>query len=270
MSIRCFAVAAAIAVASLPAHAGAIHVQWDSVTGATGYRVHYGSQSGQYNQSRDVGNTTSAVIDNLADCSAWYLAVKAYNSAGESPTFSNEISGWPRPVVGASSPSAEIQGAQFTLNLSGSNFQPGATLEIDNPNVFLDSAAVVSCNQIQVAATVEPTSEGVRPAEVGRFTLTVTNPDDVYGERSLAFEVRVNPARFDLDHRPGPSQGRVDGRDTIWLSRLFGSQEGDASYYPDSDLNGDGWVDGLDLVYLASDFGRCWDGAAWTANACQP
>jgi hypothetical protein len=270
MSLRNLALAAAVAIAVLPAHAGAIHVQWDSVTGATGYRVYFGSEQGQYNQSRDVGNTNSAVVDGLPDCSPSFLAIKAYNPAGESRTFSNEITGWPRPEVGAASPLAEIQGTQFTLDLSGSNFQPGARLEIDNPDVFLDSPAVVSCNQIQVAATVEPNAEGVRPAEIGRFKLTVVNPDDVFGERAGAFEVRVNPSRFDIDHRPGPSQGRIDGRDTIWLSRLFGSQEGDASYFPDSDFNGDGWVDGQDLVHVASNLGRCWNGAAWTADSCQP
>ena len=39
-------------------------------------------------------------------------------------------------------------------------------------------------------------------------------------------------------------------------------------YDPDFDFDGDGWVDGQDLAYLASNMGRCWDGAAWTLAAC--
>jgi hypothetical protein len=119
-----------------------------------------------------------------------------------------------------------------------------------------------------VAATIEPTADGVRAAQIGPYTVTVVNPDDVFGSRNGAFEVQVDPSRFDLDDRDGPSRGRLDGRDTIWLSRLFGSQEGDADYYPDSDFNGDGWVDGEDLAYLASNLGRCWDGAGWNVGSC--
>jgi len=267
MSIRLFAGASVLAAALLPVHAGAVHLRWDAVPQATGYRVYYGTQSRQYTASVNAGNTTSTVVNGLADCQTWYLAVKAYNAAGESPSFSNEILGWPRPEVASSSPSSGIQGGQLTLNVAGANFQPGASIEVDNPDVFLASP-VVTCNQIRVAATVEPTARGVRPAEVGRFKVTVVNPDDVFGERSNGFEVTLDPARFDLDQRQGPSRGRLDGRDTIWLSRLFGSREGDNTYHPDSDFNGDGWVDGQDLAYVASNLGRCWSGTAWSSAAC--
>jgi len=265
MSIRRCVLACIALVIVWPAQAGSIHMRWDTVSDSTGYRVYYGRTAGQYTDSVDVGNTTSAVVNGLEDCTEWYLAVKAYNSVGESPSFSNEIVGWARPEVTQPAPKAAIQGAQFTLDISGSNFQPGADVEVDNPNVFFDSATVLSCNQIQVAATIEPTADGVRPAEIGLYTVTVVNPDDVFGSRSGAFEV---PARFDIDDREGPSRGRLDGRDAIWLSRLFGSREGDASYYPDSDFNGDGWVDGEDLSLLGSEFGRCWDGAGWSVRVC--
>jgi hypothetical protein len=269
MSIRrCVLSCIALTLAFLPGHAGSILLSWDSVSGATGYRVYYGRSSGQYTQSRDVGNTTSADIGGLEDCTEWFLAVKAYNSVGESPGFSNEIVGWARPMVTGPSPNAGIQGAQFTLDISGSNFQPGADVQVDNPDVFFDSPTVLSCNQIQVAATIEPTSGGVRPARIGQYTVTVVNPDDVYGSQAGAFQVEIAPRRFDLDTREGPSRDRIDGRDTVWLSMLFGSREGDPTYYPDSDFNGDGWVDGEDLAYLASSLGGCWDGVGWSVRAC--
>jgi len=269
MSIRRCVLACIALLIAWPAQAGSIHVRWDAVSGATGYRVYYGRTAGQYGDSVNVGNTTSTVVDGLTDCTEWHLAVKAYNSVGESPSFSNEIVGWARPEVTQPSPEAAIQGSQLTLDISGSNFQPGADVEVDNPNVFFDSPTVLSCNQIQVAATIEPTARGVRPAEIGQFTVTVVNPDDVFGSQSGAFEVLINPARFDLDDREGPSRGRLDGRDTIWLSHPFGSREGDAGYYPDADFDGDGWVDGADLAYLnAGFFGSCWDGAGWSVRVC--
>lgn len=260
---------AALGVAvSHTVEAGSIALQWDPVRGAKGYRVHYGAESGRYDHVLDVGASESATITNLTECTTWYLAVKAYNGAGESPDFSNEVSGWPRPEVISVSPPARIQGSQFTLAVEGANFQPGATLEIDNPYVFLDSSTTVSCKRIEVAATIEPTARGVRPAEIGRYSLTVVNPDEVFGVSRPLFEVQVDPARFDLDRRPGPSEGRLDGRDTNWLSRLFAAREGTADYYPDADFNGDGWIDGNDLAYLVSNLGGCWTGADWSFAAC--
>ena len=144
-----------------------IEIDWTDAEPASdvvGYRVYYGTSSGNYSQSVNVGNTTSTTLTGLANCTDWYAAVKAYNGAGESPEFSNEISGWACPIVNTPSPASGIQGTQFTLNIHGSNFQSGATVEIDNPNVRLDSPAVLSCDQIQVAATIEPTG-APRPFE---------------------------------------------------------------------------------------------------------
>jgi hypothetical protein len=250
------------------AEAGTISIEWDPIPGAQGYRVHYGSESGNYSKVHKVGNATSTTIKGLSDCTTWYLAVRAHNGRAESVEFSNEISGWPRPEVRSAGPRASIQGSRLTLEILGTNFQPGATVEVDNPHVSLDSAVALSCKRVQVSAAIEPTAPGVRAAEVGRYAVTVSNPDNVFGAAPDLFEVRVDPARFDLDHRSGPSEGRLDGRDTIWLSRYFGTREGQADHHPDPDFNGDGWVDGIDLAYLASDLGKCWDGEKWSLAAC--
>jgi hypothetical protein len=255
-------------VLAAPIHAGTISLGWDAVQGATGYRIYYGTSSAQYPSNLNVGNVTEATVTGLTDCTSWFLAVKAYNSFGESPDFSGEISGWPRPVLNTASPPAALQGAQFTLDVRGTNFRAGSTVEIDNPYVFLGPPAVPSCSQIQVAATIEPTARGARPAEIGQYSLSVVHPDDVFGTRVGLFEVQINPERFDVYRDPGPSEGRIDARDIHRLSRLFGSREGDPTYDRDADLDGDGWLDGNDLAHLASNLGRCWNGTTWIAAAC--
>jgi hypothetical protein len=266
-SIRSLIGAAVLLSLSVPATAGTVSLAWDPASGAAGYRVYYGSSSGSYTQSVDVGSATSATVSGLGDCQSWYLAVKAYNNAGESPGFSNEITGWPAPRVDSTSPSSRKQGDQFTLDINGANFRSGATVQADNPNVFLGSPSI-QCNQISVATTIEPTAAGVRAAEVGPLTVSVDNPDTTFDDGVGVFDVLVNPARFDISADPGPSQGRLDGRDTILLSTLFGSQEGDAVYDPDADYDGDGWIDGQDLAYLAGNLGKCWNGSEWTVSAC--
>ena len=265
-----FAAIAGLAVllaAGVPASAGTISLAWDPVAGATGYRVYYGTQSGVYTQSTQVSGS-SANLGNLQDCTTWYVAVKAYNAVGESDQFSQEIAGWPRPAITSATPSAAKQGEQMVIEVTGTNYQNGALIEFDNPNVLLTSTEVVSCGRMRVLATVEPTAANVRPAQIGALTITIANPDDVFGEKSNAFQVVVNPSRFDVNASDNSTRGRLDGKDTVWMSRLFGGNEGTSLYDPDFDFDGDGWVDGQDLAYLASNMGRCWDGSAWTIAAC--
>ena len=72
-----------------------------------GYRLHYGTSSGRYPQSVDVGNTTSSVLSGLAENTRYYSVVTAYNSAGLESFPSNEISFVTRPslpTISAESP----------------------------------------------------------------------------------------------------------------------------------------------------------------------
>ncbi len=57
----------------------------------TGYRVSYGTTSGQYTNTIGVGNTTSYTVTNLLSGSTYYFAVQAYNAAGTGP-YSSEVS----------------------------------------------------------------------------------------------------------------------------------------------------------------------------------
>ena len=251
-----------LALAGSAPRAGSVDLEWDPVPAATGYRVYYGLGSGQYTLSKDVGNRTTTTMSGLTDCTDYYMAVKAYNAFGESDEFSNEVFGWARPSLVAPAP-AVMQGKQITVDLNGANFKPGALVEIDNPHVSIASVSVPSCTRIQLLATVDPLTPGVRAAQIGSFEVTVQNPSDVFGKKSDAFKVTINPARFDVNKSDTKTRDRLDGKDTVWLSRTFGARAGEALYAPDHDFTGDGWIDGDDLAYLASNLGRCWNGSAW-------
>jgi hypothetical protein len=251
-----------LALAGSLVQAGSVDLEWDPVPEASGYRVYYGLVSGQYTKVKDVGNGTTTTMDSLTDCTDYFMAVKAYNAYGESVEFSNEVFGWARPTVSGNAP-AVMQGQQLTVELNGANFKPGALVEVDNPHVALTSVAVPTCNRIQFLATVDPLAPGLRAAEVGSFEVTVQNPSDVFGKKSNAFTVTINPARFDVNKSDPKTRDRLDGKDTVWLSRTFGAQAGDPLYAPDHDFTGDGWIDGDDLAHLAANLGRCWSGSAW-------
>lgn len=259
------------AAAAMPmVQAGEISLQWDAVAGATGYRVYHGAESGVYSPDYVSTSSNSAIITGLADCQVHYVAIKAFNSAGLSPEFSNELSGWPRPEISSTTPSSATQGDQIVMDIMGANFNDGAVVDLGNPHVNLTAVTRIGCNHIQLIATIEPTAINIRPAQIGRLDLTISNPDSVFGVKSAAFEVLINPARFDVNKTDAVTNNRIDGKDTVYLSRQFGLNESNPNYEADYDFDGDGWVDGDDLAYVASNLGRCWSttSKSWSLSAC--
>jgi len=73
--------------------AHAIVLAWDpnEEPDVTGYRVHYGTASGQYSEIIDVGNATSAPIEDLLPGTTYFFAVTAYNSLNVESLPSDEI-----------------------------------------------------------------------------------------------------------------------------------------------------------------------------------
>jgi hypothetical protein len=69
------------------------NVDGTPITGLQGFRVHYGTASGQYTQSVLIASPdiTSAVIEGLTSAT-WYFAVKAISSSGVESAFSSEAS----------------------------------------------------------------------------------------------------------------------------------------------------------------------------------
>ena len=111
-------IAAAMAIGillwgALPLHASQpVSLEWDvnSEPDIVGYRLHYGTSSGQYTTSVDVGNLTRATIQNLADENAYFFTVTAYNMAGLESQTSNEAV---RPAI---PPDPTIGAPTFVIN----------------------------------------------------------------------------------------------------------------------------------------------------------
>jgi hypothetical protein len=66
---------------------------WDANTeaGITGYRLHYGTASGNYSQSAEVGTATSTTVSDLTVGQTYYFVVTDYNAAGLESLPSNEV-----------------------------------------------------------------------------------------------------------------------------------------------------------------------------------
>ena len=71
--------------------AAQVTLAWDASTGPdlAGYKLYYGTSSGSYPFSVDVGNVTSYTLSGLLEGQIYYLAATAYNvSLNEKPCLS--------------------------------------------------------------------------------------------------------------------------------------------------------------------------------------
>jgi Bacterial Ig domain/Fibronectin type III domain len=73
--------------------AQSVSLLWDanSDRDVVGYRVYYGTSSGNYSHSNDVGNVTGTTISNLTAGQTYYFVVTDYDTAGLESLPSNEV-----------------------------------------------------------------------------------------------------------------------------------------------------------------------------------
>ncbi len=83
------------------AEAGEVILAWDSpavntdgtlLTDLGGYRIHYGTSSGIYDYTQDVGSVVAWKVTNLTVGRVFYFAVTAYDISANESTFYNEVS----------------------------------------------------------------------------------------------------------------------------------------------------------------------------------
>jgi Concanavalin A-like lectin/glucanases superfamily/Fibronectin type III domain len=90
---RAISIASIVLGIAASADAATITLAWDPnpEPDVAGYRVSFGTNSGQYTTTVDVGNITIYTLTNLLPGNTYYFALQAYNPAGTSP-YSNEVS----------------------------------------------------------------------------------------------------------------------------------------------------------------------------------
>ena len=73
--------------------AQSVALAWNPSSGPNlaGYRVHEGTVSGNYTQTIDAGNHTTATISNLTAGVTYHFVVSAYNTAGVESAHSNDV-----------------------------------------------------------------------------------------------------------------------------------------------------------------------------------
>ncbi len=105
-------------------HAGQITLTWDANTEPhlSGYKIHYGQASRNYDHQIDVGNQTTYSLATPSGDQTTYFAVTAYDSNGQESDFSKEVSWTPSQTqtgslsVAITPAEAEADGARWRVS----------------------------------------------------------------------------------------------------------------------------------------------------------
>lgn len=176
-------------LAAAPALAGTVTLNWDPVpdTDLAGYKIYYGTSSNNYPNVVDVGNVTSYTLTNMADCTVFYFAVKAYDTAdNHSALFSNELVGMARPTVVSTAPGTASQNSNnLDITITGTNFAANASVVFSGTGITVNSVAVQSCTTAVANISIAPS------ATVGDRDVTLTNSDSTMGVGTAVFAVTL-------------------------------------------------------------------------------
>jgi len=115
------------------ARAQSVKLAWNASSDptVTGYCVLYGTTSGTFTTSINVGNITTATISNLTAGVTYYFTVRSYNSQGvessESNVVSDEVTGSPTVILSTPGNSANFNGPSV-ITLSASAAEVGGSI----------------------------------------------------------------------------------------------------------------------------------------------
>ncbi len=180
-----------------------VRLAWDMNTESdlAGYRIHYGTSSGRYTSSTDVGLVNVISVSNLQANTTYYFVVTALDRAGNESTYSNEVTSQPTVVI--STPTVNkavelgtgsiyiLQSGHQSIQVNGTNFQSAAIVSM-GADISVGPTSVIDPGQLTASIIVSPS------AVLGPRALTVTNPDGGIGSKQNTLTV-VKTADIDRD-----------------------------------------------------------------------
>ncbi len=169
------------------AFAATVRISWNSNSESDldGYKVYYGTSSRSYQQTLDVGLATSVDVPGLAEASAYFFAVTAYDATGNESDYSSEAYIFIPSEDSGALPDADLDGMPdaFELSLGMDPADPSDSL------ADTDQDGVV--NLVEYMAGTSPLDPADRPetddvlkdviGEVGEaIDLSIVNPQGSY------------------------------------------------------------------------------------------
>jgi hypothetical protein len=254
LGLAAFTLIASLSAGPDAAQAATVNVSWASNTEAdlAGYRLRLGTVPGQYTQSVEVGTATSAQVDGLQVDTTYYLAVFAYDQAGNESLPSSEVSArvTTTPELMPAIESVQdvdsgsiylMRGRPHTLIIRGRNIEPGAAISL-GPGTLSTRLALNTDGDLTSYVLIDSL------APLGRRTLTLINPDLATTSVSDAITcVKTPDTNLDCS---------VDILDLNAIARAWNASSNEPAYTAASDLDGDSYVGPEDLTIFVKFLGR--------------
>lgn len=212
--------------------ADTVTLAWDASSGATGYKIYYGTAPHTYSTILDVGNVLTYPVPNLGP-GTYYFAVTAYNAQGES-SFSNEVS----KIIAATN---------CTYSLSASSASAPAASSTGSVGVSTTSACAWSASSNVPWISITSGNSGSGNGTVSYAVAVNTTPGLRSGSLNVAGQTfTVNQAKAGCDIT---LDGSVNFNDIQVLTNVL---LGTGACPANCDINGDGKVDFTDLQILTN------------------
>ncbi len=185
-----------------------------------GYVLSWGTTSGVYPNSMDVGNVTTYTVTSLTAGQQYYFVVKAYNTSGLSSANSAPVPFTPlaAPIISLLSPGVGSAGTPVTI--TGSNF--GAT----------QGSSTVKFNGTTATPTSWSTTTIVAPVPVGATTGQVVVTVGGVASNTVIFTVNRPPTLNSITSKTNAEN------DTVSLQLVGSDPDGNALTYSATNLPG--------------------------------
>jgi len=161
------------------AQTGSLKIKWDANTESDlkGYKIHFGTQSRNYDKVINAGNVTETVVPDLSANVPYYFAVTAYDTAGNESGYSAEVSGSFQPgdtepprIAGVAIPDEFHLEIQFSENIQKAIAEDAENYQISD-GIQVESASL-NANKKTVRLT---TTQHLKNHE---YTVTINNIED--------------------------------------------------------------------------------------------
>jgi hypothetical protein len=202
-------------------HAEEVTLEWKPSPDprTSGYILLYGTTSGAYDQSSDVGGATSAIVSGLAEGQTYYFAVYAYGGSSLQSELSNE-------VVYQSSSTAPVSRLIFYNNSAWDGYDHSAN-DSDDSAIATDKTALLP-GGVATFSNYTSYSRGLNGIMVDLSAAggTVGADDFVFkaGNDSHPSAWPYAPAPSAILTRPGAGNGGADRVTIIWPDNVIYNQ----------------------------------------------
>jgi hypothetical protein len=151
-----------------------LQITWNGNTenDLSGYRLYYGTSSHRYTSVLNVGDITSVTVDGFLEGTTYYVAVTAYDYAGNESGFSDEISiAVPQEDVGNGILATFLK---WVVSLFGSGQVTGSVLaqyNIKDFSALSTQALAQSMSVVRVGGTSSSTPTTIQPATKSEYVI---------------------------------------------------------------------------------------------------